>query len=93
MVFGVNTVPNYCVDAILFQLVASKILTFNKVIKNGKIEIQCALAKDNNKKHVYKNIKCWSGVRFRLRCQGGAHVPYHLLVSRQGFTDYFHANY
>jgi superfamily II DNA or RNA helicase len=92
MVFAVKTVPNYCVDAFLFQLVASKILTFNQVIKKGKKEIQCALAKDDNEKYLYKNIKYWSGFEFRARQHGAALVPYHSLVSRQGFTDYFHVN-
>ena len=54
MVFGVKTVNKYNVDAFLFQLVAFKILTFEK---NKKSEVSCVLVRNNTGGYQYRPVK------------------------------------
>jgi hypothetical protein len=88
MVFGVKTVATYNINSFYFQLVASKIITFQKEKQN---KIECVLMKDSNT-YLYKDIKSWSGFQFRTARAGGAVVPYHVLTSRGFFRNYFNAD-
>ena len=86
MVFGVQTVPKYCIDSFFFQLVASNILRFEK---NSKGNVSCVLAKDNTGQCNYEQIRFWSGFEFRSQNKRGDTISYKSLVSRTSFRNYF----
>jgi len=71
-VFGIKTVQKYNVTAFFFQLLATKILSFQWT--NVKREVVCVLTRDKHDKYRYLDVSAWDGFHFRSKRHGGAKV-------------------
>ena len=66
-VFGISSVKKYNVASFFFQLIGSRILSFEKS-KDGKAVI--VFARDTEGQYKYKNIVNWEGFLFRTKAHG-----------------------
>ena len=67
-VFGKKTVAKYNVTAFFFQLIAARILGFEKQISTDSV--YCVLCRDENDKCKYHKRRNWKGFEFRRKGGG-----------------------
>ena len=60
-IFGKKTVAKYNVHSFFFQLIATKIISFQWV---GSTHVTCMLTRDNNDKYICNNAVSWEGFTF-----------------------------
>ena len=78
-IFGRKNILKYNVQLFFFQLVATKLITF-EWINNGK-EVNCVLSRDTTGKLLYTSPCNWSGFKFRSSGQRGAEVSHRSLLN------------
>ena len=61
-VFGIVGVQKYNINCFFFQLIASKILSFEWV---GTTAVNCVITRDKNDKYLFKDRARWEGFTFR----------------------------
>ena len=79
-VFGVKIISKFNVNAFLFQLVASGILTFEW--SNANRTLMCLLGTDKNNKYTYALHKYWKGFTFRSKEWGRKAITYSELFKK-----------
>ena len=67
-VFGKKTVAKYNVTAFFFQLIAARILGFEK--QDSTDSVYCVLCRDENDKCKYHKRRNWKGFEFRRKGGG-----------------------
>ena len=67
-VFGKKTVAKYNVTAFFFQLIATRILGFEK--QDSTDSVYCVLSRDENDKYKYQKRRYWKGFQFRRKVGG-----------------------
>ena len=64
-VFGVKTVTKYNVNAFFFQLIGTRILSFEWT--NASTGLVCVFGTDVNNQFLYKQPHSWKGFTFRAK--------------------------
>ena len=73
-VFGKKTVHQYNVRSFFFQLVATKILSFEWT--HNATEVNYVITKDGNGVVTFKDVRSWNGFEFRSAAFGARKIPH-----------------
>ena len=79
-VFGKKTVHQYNVRSLSFQLVVTKILSFEW--KHNATEVKFFITKDGNGVVTFKDVRSWNGFEFRSAAFGARKIPYANILQR-----------
>ena len=78
-VFGKESVARYNCTAFIFQLLATKILSFELI---GGNSVAIVVTQDDKGKKLFKNILQWEGIEFRAKGRGGRTIPFKDIIER-----------